>query len=141
MRILKSKFDSQQGELLNYALTIARNLAWDEFRLRHLRQWRDFVSTDEPRSEEEGESLGASIPDTITPWPDEVVLSHEQTPSIRHCLDCLKETERGLLKMWVKGIDLQEIADVLGCTYTAVTTRKNRVLKKFRQCYEKYEGE
>lgn len=139
VRILKSKFDPQQGELLNFALKIASNLAWDEFRLRHLSQWRDFVYLDAAAAEDE-ETLGAVISDTATPDPYEVVLSHEQTQAIRHCLGCLGEVERRLLEMWAEGVALQEIADVLGCTYTALTTRKNRALQKLRLCYEKYEG-
>lgn len=137
VRVLTSNFDARQGKLLSFALTIGRNLALDELRRR---RGRDMISTNKPQSDDEDEPLGATLPDTLTPWPDAVVLSHEQTQALRYYFGCLSDTEQKVLMEWLDEIPQKEIAKSLGLAYGTVRNCLGRALKKLRQCYEHYEG-
>lgn len=137
VRILTSDFDAQPGKLQSFALEIARNLALDELRRRKV---RSAISTDAPLNDDEDEPLGATLPDTLTPWPDAVVLSHEQTQALHHCFGCLSDNEQKILAEWIEGVPQQEIAKSLGLAYGTVRNYIRLAVRKLRQCYEHYEG-
>ena len=99
---------------------IATNVALDMVRARQRKQGHD-VSWDD--SEEEG----APLPDTVTPLPEEILLTQEMREILEEELQQLSPKLRTALVLYeLEGLPMKEVAEVLGISESAAKVRVHR---------------
>ncbi len=95
------------------------------------------LSLDAPLSPGEDNRLLDYLADTLTPTPDEHTLENALTQAIGDSLNCLKEREARILRLYfgidgVEPMTLEEIGAALGITRERVRQIKNTALSRLR---------
>jgi RNA polymerase sigma-70 factor (ECF subfamily) len=103
---------------------IALNRALDAARAHRRRRWVPFGETTRNDADTSGDP-GADIESRST--EDEV----------RRVLEKMEPRHREIITLrYLRDLDLEEIADVLGCSVGAAKVRLFRARQKFKECYE-----
>jgi len=118
--------DSYRGESRwRYLQQATRRLAYNKIRDDHAtkRQHGIAVQTDEI----------LELEDTRTPPPDAVLQSKEETARVRQAIERLGPKDQTSIRLQLNGHSLEEIAQVVGTTATALKSRLNGVRRRLRE--------
>ena len=63
------------------------------------------------------------------------IRADDHSQFLKQLIACLPDLERGIVMLYLEGYKHQEIADIMGISYTHVTTKINRIKKSLRKKY------
>jgi RNA polymerase sigma-70 factor (ECF subfamily) len=118
--------DSYRGESRwGYLQKATRRLAYNKIRDDHAtkRQHGIEVQTEEI----------LELEDTRTPSPDEVLRSKQETARVRQAIEQLGPKDQTSIRLQLAGYSLEEIAQVVGTTPSALKSRLNGVRRRLRE--------
>lgn len=132
LRVLErgTQFDGR-SRFEPWLFSIARNLAFDQFRRRRT------TSLDSDFTSESGESIPQEIVATNYPSPFLAAARSEDARRLAAALDLLEPIHReALLLRFQEELSLQEIAEVTGAPVTTISSRIYRGLAALRSTFE-----
>lgn len=119
-------YDATRGRFVSWLVSVARNRAVDEVRMRGRRRVREV-----------GEAAGDDPPDSRAEDPQRAVQLQADRVAVRRAMALLPEEQRVALEMaYFSGLTQQEIAEQLGQPLGTIKTRTRLAMKKLRVALE-----
>ncbi len=132
------RFDRSRGCFKPWLYSIAHNMLCNMLK-NHLRRQQHEVRFEEIETIEEGEgeeSVVEQFP-AEEPSPEELLEAQELSEPVKECLNELPpELREVLILAYIEGLELREIAEMLGITYGTAGRRLHQARQQMRRCLE-----
>ncbi|MDD4894707.1 MAG: sigma-70 family RNA polymerase sigma factor [Candidatus Omnitrophica bacterium] len=103
------------------------------FTVDYLRRLRPVFSLEE--EDNQGRSLEDILPSEV-PLPPDYIIEEEQLSALRECIKGLGEDDKYFLELHLnREVALGSLGDYLGISRAAVDMRKQRIVKRLRECF------
>jgi RNA polymerase sigma-70 factor (ECF subfamily) len=137
LKVVRSSSEWQpKARFTTWVYTIARNLCVDSARKESFRQ---ADSLDAPMGDDDGRSLGDSMPDDMGASPDRAANNARLRPLLEKALLGLPAEQREVfLLREYQGIGFKEIAEVTGVNENTVKSRMRYALEGLRRQLEAF---
>lgn len=117
-----SAYQPDRGSVITWMMTIAHRRAIDRVRSEELHRRRS-------------DEYGVASVAVADPLPLEVVMDHDETSSLRNCLDDLTTLQRSTIEMsYFNGLTYPQVAEQLGTPLPTVKSRIRDGLRRLRNC-------